>query len=938
MSNDMQISSASAFLQDAFSASAEGKKRVVVDGFNDEQGQVSWHVEGFGEKVKRLFSFKPITAEQNQTFANTVLKIADHTQSSVDRERADAVFAAVDTPRGLPRNVTAVYVAFTAAVRDSTEQTEHGTISPQTPPESADLDIEQRSASSPIPTVPQTTTQTVTANQSETGTQNHLPNPTQQTAPKSVNEAFGELSRQPKLQQALQGEHSQLVAAEFEALFQTAEEISKASSSTAALTLSDVSTLNNDANTRLLSTVTTLPEEAQASVLEAFEPALALLNQQVEDFRIAAVKNPTSAPTESAKYSSAQDLVNYARTEVGKGVNPDTIQIDLKDLGRIDAEFEINQKPLTALADPSTGKIPLRTAIIAYGLAFPKDGVSPRQGGQPISSSAAITIQLDYEPDPSTPGPNDRLFSETSLGEILSRKNVSGRSPQARLLVAAPIDLKTQLTPQQLSYQGAKVAFDNWDPAFQALSSETRKELREAFASQAQWRNDPRFGVVLTQLATYISGLQAAGTSPQDLSARAHEHFYKLVGQFQEFPDARHHRLANLLVDGADHEVRRLHIYAPGPVYDHPETPDLKKRQESSVLSIVNEPRFKAEDEQHRATLLSLDPENTLVIGNGGAGAAGLIKHLAVRYQQFAENQGDKPPTIVWRFGDSNQNFQAIKHEDLAITYEPNDEKALLEQGVLAQVQPAFFNHLELAGPPNPPFKVTTPIDDSPDQPVRALAEIIAKSIDLYDDNGKPKKTYFSRYNASAVGTKDEILFRKAVKHLLNGPSRADILRRGDIDTTGLNEQQIEARLYQRWIEHVVTDRSASVIKAASESKEKGYFHLNDRAILLQEGVAKENWITATPNKPDALFLNPAQIIGAKHSLESTHANKFVSWLRSEDGQAAVASFRLKKGEQTQQPYESFGNVTFDELVQNVEALEKGTEIDKIWRPEATKY
>jgi len=740
-------------------------------------------------------------------------------------------------------------------------------------------------------------------------------------------QTFNQLAATQEVRQLIQT-YPQAVGASLEKIFVLAEQVDRGVTAQPPRSRQELAQLRNEATEEQTRLAVALGQRQQSElvveqVLQALQPFVEAI-----DARLVLADN---TPVHRAQFNSVQDLIDKLIADSRAGVDLDSVQIDPRDLGGVDANLKVNGVPLNELVDPQTGQLPVRTALIAYGVGIPDQPFHISSTTQPLTNHV-LRSALRFDPVPGrNKGVDDVLFSETKFAKAIY-KHAPGTGYPAAVAHAPKAIPLSDIDYSLTSYDEIRVLASTAYPEFELLPPAVRDNIISSFAANAVGLRDPRFAIVLNQLAIFVRGLVDQGIDPTTLGERSTTQFGKLLELFREAPFAVHPRLANLLTDGRPDEVRRLHIYTPGPVYKHPETPELGDKKTAQDIQ-------RAEDITHRARLLKLDPDNTIVIGNGGGGAAGLLQHLATRYQQSVTNAGGIAPTVVWRFGDSNQNFQVINHEDLAITYEPPEEKRLFHEGKLAQIRPAFFNHLELAAPPNPPFAITTGVTGGKvDDPVGVVAEIITKSIGL-TEHGSPKKTYFSRYNASAVGTKDEILFRAAIKSVLAGPDRQRVLAKAGITPTASTpEQEIEAALYVRWIEHVHADRGASVIEAVDVSRKRNLFHLNDRAILLKEGVSPNQWLTQTANDPKAVLLNPAQLIGARHSLESPQTAKFVEWLTGPEGQAAVESFRLREGDSSQQTYASVGGTSFQTLLDNVPALERGSLIDAIWRAEAENY
>jgi tungstate transport system substrate-binding protein len=86
-----------------------------------------------------------------------------------------------------------------------------------------------------------------------------------------------------------------------------------------------------------------------------------------------------------------------------------------------------------------------------------------------------------------------------------------------------------------------------------------------------------------------------------------------------------------------------------------------------------------------------------ILVGNGGAGAVGLIRALAEAFLASRE----KRYAIGWVKAGSGENFEMVREGriDLVLTYEPPVEKQLVREGVALGHQLIFHDRFILAGP-----------------------------------------------------------------------------------------------------------------------------------------------------------------------------------------------------------------------------------------------
>lgn len=169
---------------------------------------------------------------------------------------------------------------------------------------------------------------------------------------------------------------------------------------------------------------------------------------------------------------------------------------------------------------------------------------------------------------------------------------------------------------------------------------------------------------------------------------------------------------------------------------------------------------------------LALDEMHTIVVGNGGFGSTGGIKHLAQKYNEYLTSEGQDPVNVIWRAGDSNHNMLVIDQIDLAITYEPVLEQRLVNNRLVKEVLPLFVNFFALVIPCTnvdcDPLKLKDFIRldrSSLPKPYEVLMYIIVAGFMTLARGGKPQ-TYASRWNFSAMGLRDHFIMLMATKRL----------------------------------------------------------------------------------------------------------------------------------------------------------------------------
>ena len=96
---------------------------------------------------------------------------------------------------------------------------------------------------------------------------------------------------------------------------------------------------------------------------------------------------------------------------------------------------------------------------------------------------------------------------------------------------------------------------------------------------------------------------------------------------------------------------------------------------------------------------------NSFIIGNGGAGASGFIKHMAnIWNNDWNTMSTNSTLYLIWRGSHSFQNFENMDTIDAAITYEPHWEKRLEVEDKIENLNHFFLSTSELVLAPKDPF------------------------------------------------------------------------------------------------------------------------------------------------------------------------------------------------------------------------------------------
>jgi hypothetical protein len=175
-----------------------------------------------------------------------------------------------------------------------------------------------------------------------------------------------------------------------------------------------------------------------------------------------------------------------------------------------------------------------------------------------------------------------------------------------------------------------------------------------------------------------------------------------------------------------------------------------------------------------------------IIIGNGGAGAMGMIQHFANSSEQFFKDN-----ILIWHFGNSNENMLLSHFLHIGITYEPNIEKMYLNREikhynankdeVYNAYTTIFIDKLAIYIPKRDKLgfrktfknKNTMFKDRCWNSYERIFFFLFDKAIKEFLDNKteksilqKYKEAYVSRYDHSAIGEHDIIIIKTNIHGL----------------------------------------------------------------------------------------------------------------------------------------------------------------------------
>ncbi|GME48550.1 hypothetical protein GTA08_BOTSDO02851 [Neofusicoccum parvum] len=240
-----------------------------------------------------------------------------------------------------------------------------------------------------------------------------------------------------------------------------------------------------------------------------------------------------------------------------------------------------------------------------------------------------------------------------------------------------------------------------------------------------------------------------------------------------------------------------------------------------------------------------------LRIGNGGAGATGLLRALSTTYLSTLPT----PHSITWTRNHSRNTQLALHaaHIDLALTYEPGPAALAAAEGWSHTFGPVFHDHFVLAGPATDPAGIR-----SAPTPSAALARI-----------ADARALFHSRADGSATTARERALWAEAGRAPWEGAADAD------------------------W--YAQSERGpAEALRAAGAA---GAYVLTDRSTLLRQvwtgGVGGGVGVFCEPEGAEDGLMNSCYALYAPGAGEEVRA--FVEWVRGEGGQGVVRRYGVEE-------------------------------------------
>ncbi|KAJ5815175.1 hypothetical protein N7474_006952 [Penicillium riverlandense] len=241
-----------------------------------------------------------------------------------------------------------------------------------------------------------------------------------------------------------------------------------------------------------------------------------------------------------------------------------------------------------------------------------------------------------------------------------------------------------------------------------------------------------------------------------------------------------------------------------------------------------------------------------LRIGNGGAGATGLIESLALDYLSLKGITG----SIEWICNHSRNTQLALfnGYIDIALTYEREQENIAVSEGWAESAGCIFHDHFCLVGPEHDPANVRH-----------------AKSIEeAFERIHSTKSLFHSRSDGSATMSKERDIWRRCHRFPWNEKSE--------------------------W--YVQTEYNPA--DAVSIATASGAYLLNDRSTLLYQvghGAAANCTVFFEPTDPFHPLMNSCYALHAPLSTPGLkkECSLFIDYLKSRRGQDVIAKYGVDK-------------------------------------------
>lgn len=375
-------------------------------------------------------------------------------------------------------------------------------------------------------------------------------------------------------------------------------------------------------------------------------------------------------------------------------------------------------------------------------------------------------------------------------------------------------------------------------------------------------------------------------------------------------------------------EIRKLTIY----------TPENKVIQSINSIQITDNNSLENEILARKILLKQIAENNTgIVIGNGGAGKIGLIQALAKKYND--ENKNDNL-YVIWRAAHSFENFNGLDFIDAAITYEPHVEARLFLKKEITEPKLLFLNHFEISSGKEDILNVKNYIngdgewigketnilylkhfmesttnydtDSLKNSPIHIMIYIILATFykvyeQEHDEWHEFTKVYVSRYNHSAMGEKDETLFREALREIyyflkdqVTKQNCNEVIKKiweklylYDKPKPYENSSEWDhinfSKLYEAWMKHVQRETVKFPWEILKIAYDNNYYHLNDKAFYMESimnNTINMNNILTSINLDDInnILINPGLLWSVSNKIkQGTIQHKFLSAITSND-------------------------------------------------------
>ncbi|RAK99257.1 uncharacterized protein BO80DRAFT_466197 [Aspergillus ibericus CBS 121593] len=245
--------------------------------------------------------------------------------------------------------------------------------------------------------------------------------------------------------------------------------------------------------------------------------------------------------------------------------------------------------------------------------------------------------------------------------------------------------------------------------------------------------------------------------------------------------------------------------------------------------------------------------EVLLRIGNGGAGATGLIRALAEDYLASL----DRPGSIQWICNHSRNTQLALfhGHVDLALTYEREQEEIAVAEGWARGEGVVFHDHFCLAGPQDDPARVSQ-------------APSIEKAFEAI---AVAQATFHNRSDGSATMWKERGLWNQCHRQPW---------------------EDADAAWYQSFLH--------TPAEAVAEANIAGAYLLSDRSTFLtmaSQGRVDNLRVFFEPDHPHDILMNSCYALTSPHASSEVaqRVASFLTYLKSPRGQEIVGRYGCDK-------------------------------------------